>query len=71
MHDRRQLREHVRVRLGWVGVGRDRDFDRGEAEGPDVGGDGVGCEGVLGFAFYAFGLLVCGWAGGEGGGLCG
>lgn len=44
MDDRRQLREHVRVRLGRVRVVRDRDLDRGEPERPDVGGDGVGRE---------------------------
>lgn len=56
MHDRRQLRENVGVGFGRVGVRGDGDLDGGEAEGPDVGGDGVGCEGVLGFAFDSFGL---------------
>lgn len=33
-----------------------RDLDHGEAERPDVGGDGVGFGFASGFAFDAFGL---------------
>ena len=62
MHDRGQLREHVRVRLGRVRVVAQRDLDEREPERPHVGRDGVCPERVCGFAFYAFRLWGGWWA---------
>lgn len=54
--DGRELRKDVLVRLGWVGVVADGEFDDGEAEGPDVRGGRVGRSLPLGLALYALGL---------------
>lgn len=53
MHDGRQLREHIRVRLWGIRIPPHPDLNHAQPQRPDIRRDGVRPEVVLGLAFDA------------------